>query len=131
MKQVKSIQKKLNVQLDRITNPPTVTFGFRYLTEASWKDEKNVVFFKDFIRHLTLFSNLTWQGLYQSPRHGLGTEKIPLKSIKIQIQDIPNELETLLALRATGDNHSFLGFRRNDVFEIVCIETQFGDIYNH
>lgn len=34
-------------------------------------------------------------------------------------------------LRATGDNHSFLGYRTEDVFQILFIEYQFGDIYQH
>ena len=37
----------------------------------------------------------------------------------------------MLHYRATGDNHVFLGYRDNNVFQVIFIEYQFGDVYVH
>lgn len=74
---------------------------------------------------------MTWQAIYSSPRHGLGTETLPVSSIRPQIFGIPNEIQKLLVLRATGDNHPFLGYRDKDTFQVVFIEAEFGDVYKH
>ncbi len=34
-------------------------------------------------------------------------------------------------MRATGDNHAFLGHRIGNVFNVIFIEHEFGDVYNH
>lgn len=131
MRQIKKEPKKLNVKIERVLNPPKLVFGFQYLHHHSWTDCKNVDFFKEFIARLQKFSQLTWQALYQAPRHGLGTEKMPLSSMKPLIQGLPEGIDNLLVLRATGNNHPFLGFRVADTFEVVFIESEFGDVYEH
>ena len=44
---------------------------------------------------------------------------------------VPSGLTKLLVLRATGNNHAFLGYRDGSVFQVLFIEYKFGDIYNH
>lgn len=44
---------------------------------------------------------------------------------------VPSGLGKLLVLRATGNNHAFLGYRDGNVFQVLFIEYHFGDIYNH
>lgn len=51
--------------------------------------------------------------------------------IKPQVIGIPNEIQKFLVLRATGDNHPFLGYRDKDTFQVVFLEAEFGDVYKH
>lgn len=128
---IKKTSKVLTISKSRIEEPPKVVFGFEHLNEVSWIDCKEAKFFKDFLIHLTKFSSLTWQAIYSAPRHGLGTETIPRQSIKPQIKNVPDEIQRFLVLRATGDNHPVLGYREKDTFQVVLLEANFGDIYNH
>lgn len=73
---------------------------------------------------------LDWVTLHTTQRHSFGLENMPIGQIKKRM-DINFEGDHLLVLRATGDNHVFLGFRKGDVFNVVFIEAEFGDIYNH
>ena len=44
---------------------------------------------------------------------------------------VPIGMESLLVFRATGANHVFLGYREGNVFQVIFIEYQFGDVYSH
>lgn len=44
---------------------------------------------------------------------------------------VPKGMDSLLVFRATGDNHVFLGYREENVFQVIFIEYQFGDVYQH
>lgn len=44
---------------------------------------------------------------------------------------VPIGMASLLVFRATGDNHVFLGYREGNVFQVIFIEYQFGDVYSH
>lgn len=71
-----------------------------------------------------------WKTVNISQRHAIGCEKIPVTAIKKDLK-LTREVTFLLAFRATGDNHTFLGFRDGNIFQVVYIEAEFGDIYNH
>jgi len=131
MTKIKGPSKQLNIKLDRVVNPPQINFGFQYLQEVSWVDCKRADFFKEFLLRLSKLSTMTWQNIYQSPRHGFGTEKLQVKSVKPSFKSIPEDIDNFLVIRATGDNRPFLGFRNDDTFEVVFIESEFGDIYRH
>lgn len=73
---------------------------------------------------------MDWNTVGVSQRHSFGCEKIPVTAIKKDLK-LTREVTFLLAFRATGDNHVFLGFRDGNVFHVVYIESQFGDIYDH
>lgn len=44
---------------------------------------------------------------------------------------VPEGMVSLLVFRATGDNHVFLGYREENVFQVIFVEYQFGDVYRH
>ena len=71
-----------------------------------------------------------WKTVNIPQRHAIGCEKIPVTAIKKDLK-LTREVTFLLAFRATGDNHAFLGFRDGNIFQVVYIEAEFGDIYNH
>lgn len=110
-----------------------LSFSFKELRDISYPKAKNDSdFFVDFIQHLRNFCILNWNELRTTQRHGLGTESIEVDSLKEGARSmVPSGLKKLLVLRATGDNHAFLGYRDGSVFQVLFIEYRFGDIYNH
>jgi hypothetical protein len=44
---------------------------------------------------------------------------------------ITPEVKDLHVLRANGNNLSFVGLQIQNIFRVLFIETNFGDIYNH
>ncbi|MBL4559672.1 MAG: hypothetical protein JKX79_01680 [Labilibaculum sp.] len=104
-------------------------FCFKYLNINFKGDHK---FYFDFIDRLNKLSNLSWNQINTSQRHGFGTEKMPVNQIKPDLPKfITPEVKDLLVFRANGDNRPFLGLRKNNIFHIVFIEENFGDVYNH
>lgn len=111
----------------------SLSFGFKDLRDISYVKAKNdSVYFVDFIQHLRKFSALNWNDVRTTQRHGLGTESIEVECLKEGAKAmVPSGLTKLLVLRATGNNHAFLGYRDGSVFQVLFIEYKFGDIYNH
>jgi hypothetical protein len=44
---------------------------------------------------------------------------------------VTEEVKELTVFRASGSNLPFLGLRISDTFQVIFIETSFGDIYDH
>ena len=118
--------------LTKLTNEKVV-FGFSELRNISYREARNnSAFFIDFIDRLKKYCQLTWNDLRTSQRHGFGTESIPVTKLRERVlAHIPPELIKLLVLRATGNNHVFLGYRDRNIFQVIFVEYQFGDIYDH
>lgn len=108
-------------------------FCFRYLQPFSYNCCSDPSFFIEFLERLKKLGNLGWQGINGSARHSFGTEKMPIHKIKIrQLPSIvTQEVASLTVFRATGSNLPFLGIRLEDTFQVILIETNFGDIYDH
>lgn len=116
--------------VESIRKPHYISFGFRYLHEASYVNCNKADFFIKHFKRLQQLSQLTWEQIDVSNRHSFGYEKIPVTSIKVKV-NLTEDVKNLMVFRATGDNHSFLGIREEDVFQVVFIESDFGDIYSH
>jgi hypothetical protein len=131
--ELKSPPKKATISLTDTHGINYPVFSFRYLQKSSIEDCSNADFFRKFLFRLKQLSELGWQEIRASRRHSYGMEKIRRNCIKqkIEISILTPEVEYLFALRATGDNHVFLGVEQNGVFHIVFVETNFGDIYSH
>lgn len=127
------MSKRLKIEerpIKVIKNHSYISFGFKYLKETSFTDDKSSSFLCSFLIRLKSLCCLDWNTISSSARHSYGYEKIPTNIIK-KDTGLTDEVKYLLAFRATGDNHVFLGFRQEDVFQIIFIESSFGDIYNH
>lgn len=110
---------------------PYISFNFQYLQNASFNKCKNSSFFIKFLNRLKELSSLEWKTITTSNRHSYGFEKIGIDSIKKDLSSLTKDVTFLHAFRATGDNHVFLGYREGNVFNVIFIEANFGDIYNH
>lgn len=113
--------------------PEALSFGFDELTDISYTDaSKDSEFFISLLQRMKKYCQLSWSGIRTAQRHGFGTESIEVKSLNEGARNrIPSQLNKLLVLRATGNNHAFLGYRKGNVFQVLFIEYQFGDIYKH
>lgn len=76
---------------------------------------------------------MTWTQAYTTGKHSIGgLESMPVKSLNVSAQNlVPAGVDTLQVMRATGDNKVFLGVRNENVFNVMFIEHNFGDIYSH
>ena len=126
------VKKKYPI-LPNTEDNEALSFGFAELINISFTNAANdSKFFINYLQHLQKFCQLSWKGIRTSQRHSFGAEPIDVKSLSAKAQQhIPSGLDKLLVLRATGNNHSFLGYRKSNVFQVLFIEYEFGDIYSH
>lgn len=110
-----------------------LSFGFSELRCYSYvKGRKDGGFFISFLERLKSLSSIDWNTVNISGRHSFGMEKMYVKDLTESARNcVPQGMDSLIVLRATGDNHAFLGYRDGNVFQIIFIEYQFGDVYSH
>lgn len=106
-------------------------FCFRHLQHTSFTECRDISFFPNFMKRLKNLSELGWNEIQTTQRHGFGMEKIPQEIIKPQLPTIITPEVRLFAFRAAVNNLPFVGFREGKIFHIIFIETTFGDIYDH
>lgn len=117
----------------KIKQRDLVSFGFSELKEISYTSAKNdSIFFVNFLKRLSKLCQLEWSQLYITGRHSFGTETISVDNLKESARNlIPDGMTKLIVLRTSGNNHSFLGYRDKSIFQIMFIEYNFGDVYEH
>lgn len=125
--------KKRKPVLEKIDRNDNISFGFSNLKNISYGKAKNDSdFFIHYLQQLQKLSLLTWDDIRSTQKHGLGAETIEVKFLKEKAKNVLSPgISKLLVLRATGDNHVFLGFRDANTFQVIFIEYKFGDIYSH
>jgi hypothetical protein len=82
-----------------------------------------------FATRIRLLSQLTWRQILNSPRHGVGCEKIRRDQIRAQVPTSITDDTTFLAFRFSGLK-PMIGFRTQDVFHIVWFDRDM-DLYAH
>jgi hypothetical protein len=130
-KKIKSIEETPSIKKKPEDRYPV--FCFKHLQRYSYHECSDAAFFIEFIERMNKLGNLGWQGIYRADRHSYGVEKIPIKQIKVQKFPaiVTEDVQELTVLRATGSKLPFLGLRLEDTFQVIFIETKFGDIYDH
>lgn len=110
-----------------------IVFGFSELRPYSYVDSHNDSdFFISFLGRLKKLSTLDWNTVNLSARHSFGLEKMKVCDMTKAAQaHVPVGMLSLLVFRATGDNHVFLGYREGNIFQVIFVEYQFGDVYCH
>ncbi len=136
-------KKKSGIQIKEPTQTKTISskkldeynypiFCFKHLSDVSFKDCKDVKFFKSYLSRLKGLSELGWSEIEKSDKHQYGIEKLPKESIKHSLPSfVTPEVTKVDVFRATGDNKPFVGLRNGNVFQVFFIESSFGDIYDH
>lgn len=129
---IKNIQPVTTIEKRKIIEEDYPLFCFKYLSDTSIKDCKNSGFFIELLLRFKKLSELGWKEIRKSQRHGFGMEKIPVGDIHPKVPScITPDVTHLHVLRATGSNLPFVGIEIQNVFRILFIETNFGDIYDH
>lgn len=128
--------KKLTPTPSAISNTQNdeIVFSFKGLKRYSYDTASNDgVFFIRYLERLSKISTQTWAAAYSTGKHGIaGIEPMKVDSLTKAAQNlVPSGIECLIVMRATGDNHAFLGHRIGNVFNVIFIEHEFGDVYNH
>jgi hypothetical protein len=75
-------------------------------------------------------AQLRWIDLHQAGRHGAGTEWIPKDQIFAPVPLKFADQERFMAFRYHG-KLPMLGARVNEVFHLLWVERDFGDVYSH
>lgn len=121
-----------SIALNRIFEENYPLFCFKYLNKVSISECQDHKFFINFLFRLKALSNLGWNEIRKTQRHGYGMEQIPIEQIKPQLPIcVTPDVKALHVFRANGDNRPFIGIQIDRVFRIFFIETKFGDIYDH
>ena len=122
-----------NIEKNKINGIDYPVFCFKYLQKDSIQSCTNSKFYFDFLFRLQSLCDLGWKGIRASGRHSYGMEKIPRTKIKPKKLPpiITPDISELHVFRATGGNLPFIGIQNNNIFHVIFIETNFGDIYNH
>ncbi len=105
-------------------------FCFKHIHKDFSLENCNTEEKKSLIEKVASLSQMTWQNIMEAPRHGLGTEKIKITSLKFKCPSfITEDVTYLLALRFQGKK-PILGHRDRFIFHIIVIDTKF-NAYNH
>ena len=121
---------KGNPDVITVTNHKHPIFCFKFIhrdygLSQCVQDEKIA-----FLEQMFRLSQLTWQQIEQTQKHGLGSEKIAISSLHAQCPSIVTEDVTfLLALRFLG-NAPFVGYRDRFILHILFIDRAF-TLYDH
>lgn len=110
-----------------------IVFGFSELRQYSYvRSHNDSDFFISFLNRLKKLSSIDWNTANSSARHSFGFEKMNVNTMTDAAKNcVPEGMTSLLVFRATGDNHVFLGYREGNVFQVIFVEYQFGDVYSH
>ncbi len=83
-----------------------------------------------FLQTIERRGNLTWEQVLLDGKHGLGTEQMPSSSIIPSLPPGWDKSSDYTVLRYFG-NLPMVGWRDRDVFHIVWVEANYGDVYDH
>ena len=83
-----------------------------------------------FARTLEVQSAMTWGDIKRSPRHANGSESIPKSQIRPSIPEPFSDQNEFLAIRY-WDNRPMVGVRTREVFHVLWVESNYGDVYRH
>ncbi len=75
-------------------------------------------------------AQMRWSEIHQAGRHGAGTEWIPKGQILAPVPQRFQDQDRFMAFRYYG-KLPMLGVRVNEVFHVLWVEGDFGDVYDH
>lgn len=123
----KNIKAPDTIQIQDFTHP---VFCFKYLHKDHNLERCDANERRSLIEQLVKLSQLGWEEIKLSPRHGLGSEKIAVSSIKPSIPSfITEDVKFLLAFRFQGKK-PIVGHRNKFIFHIIFIDRDF-TVYKH
>lgn len=126
--QGKKIKGHPTIEIQNFEHP---IFCFRFIHKDYSLDQCDNDQKAAFVTQLSLLSQLSWQKLILTHRHGSGSEKINIDSLKAKPPDfITEDVEHLIVFRYQGKK-PFVGHRNRFIFHVIFIEREFGELYDH
>lgn len=127
IKDGKNIKTPTLVEIEELDHP---VFCFKHLHKdysiSKCSDEQKAAL----LNKIEKWCSMSWDEIWRAPRHGLGCEKINIKSIKPKIPPyITRDVEYLLALRFEGMK-PILVHRHKFLMHIIFIDRDFS-VYDH
>ena len=104
-------------------------FSLRYITSdyciTKCSDKESM----QFTNKMRMLTQMSWQQIYNAPRHGLGCETIVRGCIKKPIPTHITDDVTILAFRCFG-KAPMLGYKDQGVFYVLWFDPKF-ELYDH
>ena len=107
-----------------------MSFCFRHTVRGFDVTELDQAQKADLAETLQQRCQVTWTEINQADRHGQGTEKLPVRSIKPEIPARFQDTDKVTAFRYS-DRLPMVGVRIGGVFHVLWIEKRFGRVYDH
>lgn len=105
-------------------------FCFKYLHSDYNLDKCDDAEKIDFLERITKLSTLTWIEIQKAPRHGFGSEKITIDSIRPSLPPfVTPDVDFLLSLRFSGMK-PMVGHRNKFIFHVLYLDTKY-EVYKH
>lgn len=82
-----------------------------------------------FVEKMHKLSQITWEVIRTSHRHGLGSEKIDHKSIRASIPPHVTKEIPIIALRFNGKK-PMVGYKEKNIFHVIWFDRDF-TLYDH
>lgn len=124
----KSIKLDENLNVKREDDYPIFCFKYLhkdYSLEQCENHEKIAL-----IEKLCKLSQLTWDQIYKTPRHGLGCEKISRDAIRCGIPPhITSDVTSFIAFRFCS-HAPMVGYKNQRIFHIIWLDRDF-TLYKH
>ena len=136
MSKIKKIKVQTTKNIDNkieVDNYDYPIFCFKHLHKDYHLDKCDTSEKERFIEKIIQMSQLSWQILQHSDRHGLGCEKIRLNSIRCELPisiKAMEDVKFLLAFRLFSDKRVIVGHRNRFIFHVVYIDKD-GTLYKH
>lgn len=85
------------------------------------------------LERLSNLSKMEWDQIYKAGRHGLGSEFVNEGELKFTV---PTSMDSdhagrPISLRNGDGNKAMVGKRVGDIFQLLCVECNYGDAYDH
>lgn len=110
-------------------------FSFEYLQDNSIKGKcTDQQFLYELLSHLREISKKSWKELQTAGKHSMiGYEMLPVDCFvpKKMPEIVSPDVKKLMVFRATGDNRVMVGIKQESIFQVLFVETAFGDISGH
>lgn len=123
-----------------VTPPPQqnqndlVSFNFSFMEEKWSNTHKGftTIHYKQFLEKMKTFSKMSWQNALAPNSAGRKYKKINELRFNAKL-NIPQKFqsESSMLFFRYYDTRSLIGYRENDIFYVVWIESSPGDIYDH
>lgn len=76
---------------------------------------------------------MEWDQIYTADKHGFGSEYIKESQLNFNVPTSLDEDHSgrPISLRCGVGNMAMVGKRVGDVFQLLCVECEYGDAYDH